>query len=378
MNSVVFLNSHPIHYFTSLYEYIESKGEVDIEVIYCLKNENYFDKDFNQKLSFKNNLNFKHTFLKSIRLTKHPYSEKLLSVFNYDLHSRLKKLKRGSLIISHGWIRISNIYVLLFGKFYGLKVGLRAETPLNHEKSNSKFKIFLKKRIFKLLFRKIDYFFYIGKQNKNFYLEFGVSKNKLIFCPYSVDNNFFNTFYSANKKFKTKGPRKNILFVGKLIQKKRPLILPDFMNRIDSSYNLKIIGNGILKKTLESRIKNLNLQNRISLLGFKTQEELLKIYLDSDFLILPSGKGETWGLVANEAINFDLSLIMSDMVGSSYDLINEKTGARFECDNLEDLVKKFNSYIESFDETNFKKEIRYLKEKYSFETIHKNLIQITK
>jgi glycosyltransferase involved in cell wall biosynthesis len=376
MSKVVFLNSHPIHYFTSLYEYIESKGKIDIEVLYCLKNKEYFDNEFNQKILFKNNLNFKHTFLKSIRLTKYPYPEKLLSVFNYDLHKRLKKFKRGTLIICHGWSRISNIYVLLFGKFYGLKVGLRSETPLNQEILNSRFKNLLKKQILKLFFKKIDYFLYIGEQNKRFYLDLGVAKNKLFFCPYSVDNNFFNTFYLSNKKENKRRIKKNILFVGKLIHKKRPLILPDFMNKIDSNFNLKIIGNGELKKSLEAKILNLNLQNRISLLGFKTQKELLKIYLDSDFLILPSGKGETWGLVVNEAINFELPLIISDMVGCSYDLINKKTGIRFECDNVDDLVNKFKVFNENFDEINLKKEMKNLRKKYSFETIHNQLLNI--
>jgi glycosyltransferase involved in cell wall biosynthesis len=43
----------------------------------------------------------------------------------------------------------------------------------------------------------------------------------------------------------------------------------------------------------------------------------------ADVLILPSQSGETWGLVVNEALQFGLRVIVSDIVGSGRDLIRD-------------------------------------------------------
>lgn len=375
MKKIVFLNSHEIHYFTDLYNFLKEKNKLKFEVWYCLKSQEYFDKEFNLKREFKSNLKFEHTFLKQFNLSRSPYSEKLISVINFDLHKRLKKLKKGSIIICHGWARFSNLYVLIFGKIYGLEVGLRSETPLNQENLNSSIKKHFKRIVLKTLFKNIDYFLYIGKQNKLFYENLDVPENKLIFTPYSVNNRFFYNYHKKNKTNKSLDV-KNILFVGKLIHKKRPLLLPKFIKNLSSNYKLLVVGTGELENELKFLVNELNIKERVEFLGYKNQEELLKIFSRSDFFILPSGKGETWGLVANEAMNFNLPLILSETVGSSFDLIKKHNGIKFKCDDLQDLVKKFKFFTENMDQEKLIKEMSELRIKYSYDSIEKALISL--
>ena len=61
--------------------------------------------------------------------------------------------------------------------------------------------------------------------------------------------------------------------------------------------------------------------NDVRFLGFKNQTELPEYYSLADIFVLPSGMGETWGLVTNEAMCFSLPVIVSDMVGCSLDLV---------------------------------------------------------
>jgi glycosyltransferase involved in cell wall biosynthesis len=61
--------------------------------------------------------------------------------------------------------------------------------------------------------------------------------------------------------------------------------------------------------------------------------------------VLPSGDGETWGLVINESLNFGLPLIISDMVGSARDLCTEKNGLIFKYNNLDDLCRCMKFFI---------------------------------
>lgn len=376
MKRIVFLNSHEIHYFTDLYNFLKEQNKLSFEVWYCLKSQKYFDKEFNIKREFKSKLKFKHTFLKQFILSSTPYSEKLLSVINFDLHNRLKKLKKGSIIICHGWARFSNLYVLIFGKKYGLEVGLRSETPLNQESLNTSFKFFLKKIVLKSLFKNIDYFLYIGKQNKLFYKNLNVPENKLIFTPYSVNNKFFYNYYKNNYTKKGGDGIKNILFIGKLINKKRPLILPEFIKNLSCNYRLLVVGTGELENKFKFSVNELGINDRVEFLGYKNQEELLKIFIRSDFFILPSGKGETWGLVANEAMNFNLPLILSNTVGSSFDLIKKQNGIKFKCDDVNDLVQKFKFYTENYNQEKLIKEMSELRIKYSFDSIEKALISL--
>ena len=50
------------------------------------------------------------------------------------------------------------------------------------------------------------------------------------------------------------------------------------------------------------------------------QSELVDWYLAADILVLPSRQaGETWGLVANEALQAGCGVVVSEAVGSSVD-----------------------------------------------------------
>jgi len=109
---------------------------------------------------------------------------------------------------------------------------------------------------------------------------------------------------------------------------------------------LLFVGDGALRSELENYIKEHNLKN-VHFTGFKNQTELPKYYAMADIFVLPSGVGETWGLVVNEAMCFSLPVIISDIVGCGKDLVkNEKNGYIFPvgdvkkiAEHLADLIK---------------------------------------
>ena len=153
-------------------------------------------------------------------------------------------------------------------------------------------------------------------------------------------------------------------------------MLPKFIKNLSINYKLLVVGTGELENELKFLVNELNIKERVEFLGYKNQEELLKIFSRSDFFILPSGKGETWGLVANEAMNFNLPLILSETVGSSFDLIKKHNGIKFKCDDLQDLVKKFKFFTENMDQEKLIKEMSELRIKYSYDSIEKALISL--
>ena len=74
--------------------------------------------------------------------------------------------------------------------------------------------------------------------------------------------------------------------------------------------------------------------------GFMNQTELPAYYAASDIFVLPSGAGETWGLVVNEAMAAGLPVIASDMVGCVPDLIRHgRNGYVFPAGDVGELAR---------------------------------------
>ncbi len=61
----------------------------------------------------------------------------------------------------------------------------------------------------------------------------------------------------------------------------------------------------------------------VHLTGFINQSVIPKYYAIGDAFVMCSQEGETWGLSVNEAMNFALPIVVSDMVGCSEDLVEE-------------------------------------------------------
>jgi glycosyltransferase involved in cell wall biosynthesis len=366
---IVFLNSHPISYFSDMYRFLSN--EIDFEVWYCSKYglNSHFDKEFNTVREISGLLDgFSYRFLTNLNYNSSG-REKLLDTINPFIFFNLFKLKKGDIIICHGWSRLTMILIIVFSNIFGIRVGLRSETPIIHEYNYLGIKKILRKQILKLLFKRINYFFYIGSNNKKFYQSLGVNDEKLIFMPYSV--NPVSKDHNTTKK-----RTDSIVFSGKLINKKRPQDLLNAFSRIKSQNSkLFFAGTGNLEEFLQKKVIELNLEKRVKFLGLLNKKELNKLYSTSDIIVLPSGYGETWGLVINEALEYGLPVIVSDMVGSAIDLC-DRNGYIFKYKSVKDLSFKLDKLINSSkkDYDNMVMNSFRIKKLYSFETIKNNLI----
>ena len=173
-------------------------------VIICL------DKDFNKKFSWNISMLKGYNSIFSKKISNY---ETFFLRF-YNLHEELRNINCNCILIL-GWNKLIYFQAIFYAIKNKIPILLRCENNLNSDISLIKklIKIF----IFPIFFSFFNKIFYIGKLNKFFYLYYKVKKSKLIFAPYFVDNNFFN----IKKKIKLK--IFNILFVGKFIDRKRPL-----------------------------------------------------------------------------------------------------------------------------------------------------------
>ncbi|TLX73209.1 glycosyltransferase family 4 protein [Labilibacter sediminis] len=327
------LNSHPIQYFTPLYKELAKEKELDLTVYYCSDHsiKGIVDKEFGTKVKWDIPLleGYQSRFFKNFSLHKNPF--KFMGMVNPGIFNALRKDKPDAILI-HGWAYFSYVLAIFSAFVLGIPVWLRLETPLNQEQLKtsrfSRFKQFVLKHI---IFPRIDKFLFIGQQNKAFYLHMGVTEEKLFFTPYCVDNLRFQAEYNELRNQRTEIRQQLVdhdqtfivLTSGKLIEKKRPMDLLKAFHLLDKSdCHLIFLGDGELRKDIAQYCVENGLTN-VTITGFKNQSELAKYYVAADLFVLPSGMDETWGLVSNEAMNFHLPLIASDLPGSAHDLIDE-------------------------------------------------------
>ncbi len=353
--------SHAIQYQVPLLRKLAFSEKVDLMV--------YFNWDFGVKETYESDFGvkvkwdipildgYKHKFLKNFSLRP---SSGFWGQLNFGIISALVRGRYKAVLI-YGWNSFVNWLAFFTALIIGTPVIIQGESPLNQELLKSGWKQKVKKFIFKkLFFPRISSFLYIGEENRKFYKYYGVPDEKLFFVPYAVDNERYITAkkelgiknYKLREELGIKKDAIVILFVGKLIEKKRPFDLLKAYKNLENiktqehkNISLIFVGDGNLRRDLENYAQSHNLKN-VHFVGFKNQTELPEYYALSDIFVLPSGIGETWGLVVNEAMCFSLPVIVSDMVGCALDLIKEnQNGFIFPLGNIEKLAEYLKELI---------------------------------
>ena len=358
---ILCLQSHPIQYFAPLFKSISKESFCDFKVYYCTDSsiKGYIDNGFGKNVKWDIPLleGYSYKFLKNYS----PFPGTNLKIYNLINPGIVKAIikDKPDIIWVYGWTYFTNWLAIITGKLSGSKVWMKCESPLNQELKKSTITRFVKRIILQyFLFKLVDKFLYIGEENKGFYLYYKVPSNKLIFSPYAIDNDRFSRAYD---EFKSKKeylkeqlhiPVNSIvlLFSGKLIPKKHPLdLLKVFAQLHDPNLFLIFLGDGELRLSIEKSIIKEAIQNVI-ITGFVNQNEIPRYYMMADIFILPSSIGETWGLVVNEAMNFGLPIIVSDMAGCAKDLVEHgRNGYIYSVGNINLLSEYIKELCSSFE-----------------------------
>ena len=363
MRPVIFLNSHPIQYFAPLYKDIVDKTNIDLTVWYCsdesIRGE--MDKGFGKKVKWNIPLleGYNYLFLTNYSWKK-SISKGFMGLLNFGVISKLYKQPK-SIIIVHGWNYATNIMTIFFGKMFGHEICLRAETPYNQELGKPVLITSIKHIYFRSVFMFINKFLYIGTQNKRFYEALKIKPTKMFPFSYCVDNDRFQNLYHSTTKESCRAmlgiePGKQvILYSGKYIAKKRPMDLLKAFHSISNQHAILIfVGDGEMRPEMQGFIDDNALAGKVVLSGFVNQSEISLYYRSADVFVMCSGLGETWGLSVNEAMNFAVPVIVSDICGCAIDLVEHgKNGAVYETGDVSQLAKLLTAFIEmSPDEKN--------------------------
>ena len=351
MKKIYFLLSHAVQYHSPLFDQMTIHSDIECKVYYCSsyglsKEGKRFHPEFGELPNWDIGLVKNHHYC---ILKNHSLSPSIFKGFwgliNLNLYSELKRDMPDVLII-YGWKYFSLIWGLMCCKILGIKTYVRGDNTLHHEKHLSPLKKIIKKWLYgKILFRLFDRIGFVGEENKQFFKKYDVSDDKLTWLPHAIDNQRFRQYYLENVSYKKNIKSRlgilsdfTILFVGRLHEVKRPIDIIKSILNMKRSCHILFVGDGDLKKEILDFCKKNKFED-FTITGFVNQSDILKYYLISDLFILPS-RSETWGLVVNEALNFNLPVIVSNKVGCSLDLCTEQNGFIFEMGNIAELSSK--------------------------------------
>lgn len=184
----------------------------------------------------------------------------------------------------------------------------------------------IKRKIGNILIRSADVLIASGSASRRFALSVGASSERTL-LTYQCSNDLGSLWGPAHGT----GPAspRNILFLSRHIPSKGL----DFLIRAFAEFErrhpnvtLEIGGDGPCREEWEILARDLRVQN-IKFIGAVQPESTGEVFLSASIFVLPScirnNTGEPWGLVVNEAMSMSLPIIVTKVVGSGFDLVED-------------------------------------------------------
>lgn len=305
---IVFITNVPAFYKINLFN--ELNKLINIKVFFIsdkskIRNADFSNKEMNFDYEFINNGNFESR-------------NKLLTLIK--LYSKLKKIHYNR-IIYPGW-EIKELFILSFLTKKNINA-LSIESSILETKISG-----IKKLLKSIYLGRMNFAYPSGNLQKEILKELHFKGTTFVTHGVGLINKpIINTPQIKEKHQKNKYLR--YLYIGRLSPEKNLELLIQVFNKLPNE--LFIVGTG----PLEGHLKEIALKSNIKLLGYINNEKLSDIFNLSDVFILPS-KVEPWGLVIEEAINNNLPIIASNMVGCKDDLIQDN-GLIFHYNSPNDL-----------------------------------------
>lgn len=324
--------SHPIQHFVPFYRALAQEPEIDLVVIYCSRIgvEPYFDKAMNTTITWKMDLlgDYEHVFL--------PEADSITatgprSVNNPSVGAELMK-HAPDVVLIHGYNYITTLLALYWcnrNRVAAMMISDSQLKPLRLSRTRM-----IKKLLLPHVLRRFDAFLTVGDCNREYYLHYGVPRERLFSSPFTIDEPRYVAAQRNRSALRSAcraelGISDNevmVLTVGKLSRRKRPSDVIEAARAVKAAgneVNLRFVlaGNGEEMERLQVLVKREELP--VLLTGFVNVDRLPEHYAAADILLHPAGI-EPFGLVVPEACCIGLPLVLSAAVGA----IGAKSPAR--------------------------------------------------
>ncbi|MDP9077369.1 MAG: glycosyltransferase family 4 protein [Bacteroidota bacterium] len=342
------ITTHPIQYYAPVFKLLAQRQKLEIRVFYTWGEAaaNKFDPGFNKTIEWDIPLldGYPYEWVKNT--SSDPGTHHFKGIVNPGLIGQVN-LWRPDAVLVFGWGFQSHLKALRYFK-NKIPVFFRGDSTLLDEKRGMK--SLRRSLILKWVYRYVDHAFYVGTNNKAYFLKYGLKEKQLSFAPHAIDNDRFgidrhNEARELRRQLGIADDEVLVMFAGKLEEKKSPLLLlRAFININNPKTHLLYVGNGPLEADLKQKATG---NSNVNFFEFQNQSQIPAVYQACDLFCLPSqGPNETWGLAINEAMACGKAILASDVVGCAIDLVKDnENGAIFKAGDLNNLTEKLNLLV---------------------------------
>lgn len=232
-------------------------------------------------------------------------------------------------VLVHGYAAAYSRQLVRYRNAGAYRLFMRGEFATKRDPASPAWRAVLRPIYLRRLYRHVDVFASIGKDSTAHLMQHGISPDRIVVAPYCVDDALIEQQRAASDRVQNRAvlgvddSTRLILFSGKLIPRKQPLLLAEAIARLPSKDRVAVcfLGAGEEQDRVEAKLRPI-LGSRLLMPGFVNQSQLGRYFAAADIFCLPSAY-DTWGLVVNEAMHWGLPCLVSDRAGSHHDLVIE-------------------------------------------------------
>lgn len=356
---LLIVTSHPIQYQAPIFRELAGCRTIMVCFAHSDTPEDQAAEDFGVPFKWDRDLTSGYPNLFLENRSRRPGFSRFFGCNTPQIVEMVRRRKPDAVLVM-GWNLYSYWQAIVACKIYKVPILVRGDSRLGTPRT--RVKRILKEVSHRALVKLFDRCLYVGKESKDYFRHYGVTQDKLFFSPHAVDNDWFwgHARYLDKRTIRREyGVGENarvILFVGKLVENKRPLDLLYAVRDIGENIEVVYAGAGAQQKEIIEQSRGIKV--KIHMLGFRNQTEMPSLYRLADVLVLPSSS-ETWGLVVNEALACGIPAIVSDGAGCVPDLIqNGLTGLSYPVGNVRALQQAILDIVNNAGEIKYSNSAR--------------------
>lgn len=307
--------SHPVQYFSPLFDLLDDRGTVDLVVVYGndAGARSTWDQGFGREVRWDIDLTSGH---EGIFLTSGK-SPGLLSCLS-GARRLVRLIHKSDVVVVHGYSTVEAVAAIALCRSMSVPYFMRADTSSKAPRHPVDPRHWWPRLACRLSSGALA----IGEKNARLMTDLGCPR--VFHAPFAVDNERFGLTAQrvradqnrVRKMFGLPLGPPIAAFAGKFTDGKRAGDLIAALALLDSPLHVLMIGDGPNRQMLEAAADG----NRVTFTGFLNQREMPLALALADVVVLPSSY-EPWGLVINEAMASGCVPVVSDAVGCAPDLV---------------------------------------------------------
>jgi len=322
---VIILNNQILPYRLSLFQAITEKASGSYEIFFCSRRLG--DREWD---TTRFEIPFKHTVLAqvSFRIPKPEYrGEFRRIIINPWLLIKLIA-RRPDVIIAYEY-SIPSLIALFACKLIGARFIIWTDMTAHTERNLTRGQQLTRE----IIRPHADAFICVSNAAKDHLIEMGFEPASIVVAPQT----FAAELYPGSRRNHARTEIR-LIYVGSLSERKGVQNLLSAMvlvHQENPDVRLSIVGNGMLKDTLQQYVIDNGLQRCVTFEGFFEPSELPAMYGQADIFVFPTLE-DTFGVVVLEAMASGLPVICSKYAGVASHLIHE--GTALICDPKDQII----------------------------------------